>query len=664
MKIINLSNVIGQFNETDPVSNGLATSVINAISETSITIDEPLVGEFKIGDTIRDLTTGATAIVNNIIDIPNIVNDFLDLFSVFGGNQPDDFVYSDYIANLPIELELTSTQDFPSLTETESQSNYSTVAYPVEKQTVPNPAQPGKESPVRQDTRVVQNIANEPTYENNSKYPYNKSFQSEGGHLKEIDDTPGYERLLDQHACGTYQEMHADGNMVTKVINDKYTIIAGDGYITVEGQAIVHLMGNCNLRVGGALTITADGGVNIATKGDFRVKAKSINLESTSGDITAKSAKNITTTAKEKNNVKGKTNHIDSTELTSISTGQQFIVEAQKISQHSKTDTTIAADGDTYISAKGESNFTAKGATYIQADGGANIKTDSTFAITASTVEVDADLNVKNTTNMKAGGTDVQGYGASSADSAADAIPEAAIPAVESKGSGITYSANPDSIMMETDDDPEAAAAAIKQGIANGTIDPNELNAPVTEGERDSSGPSSNVKPSLTSPTVGDIGTSPDDNLRLSPNFTVSKLSKHTPAGSHIIRAQHGLSAKEITGNLQLLAINCLEKIKERFPDMQVTSAFRTSTGGKSQHERGMAADMQFASANKNKDLYFQYAQWIKENIPFDQLLLEYKTYGSKLPWIHISFNSKSNRKQILTLKNNATYGQGLIQLA
>ena len=673
MYSVTLKNLSGSFNSGDIISNSRSVSAL--VIETNnniINITDPEGGEFKPNDVLTGLNGSAT--IQSISETSP-----LDLFSLFGDKLPIDFSFANYIENLPIDKEIPSNQDFDKITETESDENYPTVAFPPDPEqpkTVPNPVQPGKESPIRPDTRIVQNIANEPTYENNSKYPYNKSYQSESGHLKEIDDTPGYERLLDQHACGTYQEMHADGNMVTKVVNDKYTIVAGDGFVTIEGQALVYVMGDCNLRVGGATTLTSEGGVNVSTKGAFRVKAKTINMESTGGDVTVKSSQNITTTATDKYNIKAKSNHIDSAEMTSVISGQQFIVEAQKISAHSASDVAIAADGETYISSKADSNFTAAGSVYLQAAGDANIKAGGPVAVSGSSLEVDATLNVQGATNLKGidpqGGfvEPIEGQGSSSAGSAADASLEVGVPAAESKGSGITYSANPDAMMMEVDDDPELAAAAIKKGIENGTIDPKELDEPVTEGQQDGASGEKDVEPSgdapasLNKPTIGDVGSRPNDNLRLSPNFTVGKLSKHTPAGSHTVKAQHGLTASQIVGNMQLLAVNCLEKIKERYPDMQVTSCFRSSTGGKSQHERGMAADMQFARANKNKAEYYEIAKWIKANVPHDQLLLEYKTTGSKLPWIHISFNSKGNRKQVLTLKNHRTFGQGLIQLA
>ena len=81
-----------------------------------------------------------------------------------------------------------------------------------------------------------------------------------------------------------------------------------------------------------------------------------------------------------------------------------------------------------------------------------------------------------------------------------------------------------------------------------------------------------------------------------------------------------------------------------------------------SQHPMGMAADIQFRGIAKSE--YYVIAQWVKDNVSYDQFLLEYKTTGSGIPWLHISFNKNNQRKQVLTLLNNSTYSQGLTQLA
>jgi uncharacterized Zn-binding protein involved in type VI secretion len=155
------------------------------------------------------------------------------------------------------------------------------------------------------------------------------------------------------------------------------------------------------------------------------------------------------------------------------------------------------------------------------------------------------------------------------------------------------------------------------------------------------------------------------DNIVLTPNYTVGKLTrKPSCVFDNALRSPTvGLSVEEIVCNLKLLAVNCLEPIRARYPNAFVTNTYRLPSGNpRSQHPKGQAADIQFTNIPKAQ--YFVIAQWIKDNISYDQLLLEYKTTGSGLPWIHISFDKNNQRSQVLTLLNNSTYSQGLTQLA
>ena len=78
-------------------------------------------------------------------------------------------------------------------------------------------------------------------------YPFNKVYESESGHVFEIDDTPGSERLHLFHRSGTFQEVHPNGDSVTKVVRDNYTSILRDNY--------VHIDGHCNVTIDKALKI-------------------------------------------------------------------------------------------------------------------------------------------------------------------------------------------------------------------------------------------------------------------------------------------------------------------------------------------------------------------------------------------------------------------------
>ena len=130
-------------------------------------------------------------------------------------------------------------------------------------------------------------------------------------------------------------------------------------------------------------------------------------------------------------------------------------------------------------------------------------------------------------------------------------------------------------------------------------------------------------------------------------------MTGKAPCGDPL-REQRGLTKGQIVCNLKLLAQNCLDPIKARYPSALVTNAFRYPTGkaaGKSQHEIGQAADIQLSGTSKSE--YYNIALWIRDNVPHDQLLLEYKTTGTGLPWIHISYNKDGNRTARL---KNATF--------
>jgi hypothetical protein len=71
-----------------------------------------------------------------------------------------------------------------------------------------------------------------------------------------------------------------------------------------------------------------------------------------------------------------------------------------------------------------------------------------------------------------------------------------------------------------------------------------------------------------------------------------------------------------------------------------------------------MAMDIQYGKIGSwsppggAPDSYFERAKWIRDNVPYDQFLLEYKTTGTKLPWHHISYTT-ANRGQVSTFMNN-----------
>jgi len=92
-----------------------------------------------------------------------------------------------------------------------------------------------------------------------AKYPYNHVFESESGHIKEYDDTPGSERIHEYHTAGTFYEVDADGTKHTRVVGNNYEIIAGTNFVNIKGDVNLTIESNCKTYIKGDWNIQVDG---------------------------------------------------------------------------------------------------------------------------------------------------------------------------------------------------------------------------------------------------------------------------------------------------------------------------------------------------------------------------------------------------------------------
>ena len=119
---------------------------------------------------------------------------------------------------------------------------------------------------------------NQPAIPYNATYPYNHVFESESGHVQEIDDTKDNERLFTSHRTGTSQEISPDGTQVNIIKGDHYNIVSG------KRQAIIE--GNADLTIGGRhkIYINKDGQTN--NHYDIQVGPNaSVNIQIDKGDM-------------------------------------------------------------------------------------------------------------------------------------------------------------------------------------------------------------------------------------------------------------------------------------------------------------------------------------------------------------------------------------------
>ena len=131
----------------------------------------------------------------------------------------------------------------------------------------------------------------------------------------------------------------------------------------------------------------------------------------------------------------------------------------------------------------------------------------------------------------------------------------------------------------------------------------------------------------------------------LSKNFALDEFTKSATANRLGIS---NMPDPVAISNLQALVDNVLQPLRDAmgFP-IVISSGYRSKVLNEaikgavnSQHMKGQAADI----VGLNKPAMFTY---IKDNLPFDQLIWEAGTNSSP-DWIHVSYNSAFNRKQVL----------------
>jgi len=131
-----------------------------------------------------------------------------------------------------------------------------------------------------------------------TEYPHNHVYESEAGHIREIDDTPGSERIHERHASGTGYEIHPDGNKVTRVKQDSYTIISNDEYCHVQGTGRQTFDGGLRVRVNSTGTEGNNYNIEVGANANVNVEVNKGNINLTTlspdvGDINLNASKNL-----------------------------------------------------------------------------------------------------------------------------------------------------------------------------------------------------------------------------------------------------------------------------------------------------------------------------------------------------------------------------------
>ena len=139
--------------------------------------------------------------------------------------------------------------------------------------------------------------------------------------------------------------------------------------------------------------------------------------------------------------------------------------------------------------------------------------------------------------------------------------------------------------------------------------------------------------------------------MKLSNNLDLSEVTRSESAKRNGIS---NMPTAEHIENFKLLAEKIFQPIREHFGvPIHISSGYRSKElnakiGGSatSQHCKGEAIDIDMDGSTNGvtNKMVFDY---IKDNLPFDQLIYEFGDNNNP-DWVHVSYNKQKQRKQVL----------------
>ena len=161
-----------------------------------------------------------------------------------------------------------------------------------------------------------------------AKYPFNHVYESESGHLIEIDDTPSKERLHWYHRSGTFTEFHPKGIRTDRTMGHHYNIVTGNEETYIRGAE--------------KKAVSLASIQNIGGKAEF-VSGKDMKIISEAGNLTVDAPTGITT-------ISGNQIFIDAKNVLTLK-GAQIVRDDDSALDEVKGDYGLKTQGKTEISA-------------------------------------------------------------------------------------------------------------------------------------------------------------------------------------------------------------------------------------------------------------------------------------------------------------------------
>lgn len=209
------------------------------------------------------------------------------------------------------------------------------------------------------------------------QYPKNHVYESESGHIIEIDDTPKNERLSRFHRSGTYEEIVADGDRTLTIVGNGYEVVLKNKNILVKGDLNLTVEGNMRTLVKKDYILEVEGDKTEYVKGNRKSKIGLNELIEIDEDMSTNVTKNFST-------------RVGGSETRDV-------VGDRTLNTTGHYSTTVALDSKSVTN--GDAQQTVLGTFTLSSDGNLTLSSSSTTKIdTQSDIDIDAQNNIVITT--------------------------------------------------------------------------------------------------------------------------------------------------------------------------------------------------------------------------------------------------------------------------
>jgi len=136
---------------------------------------------------------------------------------------------------------------------------------------------------------------NEPTTDYNTKYPHTHVLETEGGHVREYDDTVNAKRIHERHASGSSYEILNEGTKIPRVKKDNYDLVTGDHFAHIKGNHSTTTDGGVRVFVNADASADSNYTIEVGSNANVNIQVNKgdVNVVASDGNINMKTGKNI-----------------------------------------------------------------------------------------------------------------------------------------------------------------------------------------------------------------------------------------------------------------------------------------------------------------------------------------------------------------------------------